>query len=251
MNKRKLFILIVLIIGIVSTSIYAKDELPESSYEFYIYDEANIINSNVEDYIINTNKFIYENTGAQIVVATVNSLGNMDKKSYATALYEKWKIGSKEYDNGMLILIIPEEGEIWIEVGYGLEGRFPDSLTKRIIEDYMIPYFQEDRYSEGVLAGFNEILSGLEKEYNINFDSKEEINNPIPIDSVSASGSPIPKILMIIGIIIFLIIDFSFFRGMITYSLLRSIGRGSRGGRGGGSSGGGGRSGGGGAGGKW
>ncbi len=251
MNKRRLFFLIVLIIGLISTSVYGKDLLPEPNYEIYVYDEANIIDSNVEDYIINTNKYIYERTGAQIVVAAVNSLGDMDKKSYATALYEKWKIGSREYDNGMLILIAPDEGEIWIEVGYGLEGPFPDSLSKRIVEDHMIPYFQEERYSEGVLAGFNEVLFGLEKEYNISFDSKEEINNPIPIDGVSASGSPIPKILMVIGIIIFLIIDFSFFRGMITYSLIRGIGRGGGRGRGGGSSGGGGRSGGGGAGGSW
>lgn len=252
MNRRRLFFLVVLLVGLISTSVYAKDALPKASYEFYIYDEANIIDNNVEDYIINTNKYIYEKTGAQIVVATIDSLGNMDKKSYATALYEKWKIGSREYDNGMLILIVPTEGEIWIEVGYGLEGPFPDSIAKRIVEDYMIPYFQEERYSEGVLAGFNEILLGLEKEYNISFDSKEEINNPIPTDGITASGSPIPKILMVIGIIIFLIVDFSLFRGMITYSLIRGMGRGGGRGRGGGgSSGGGGRSGGGGAGGSW
>ncbi len=248
MNKKKLFFLILLVISIISTGVYAKDKLPNATNEFYIYDEANIIDRNVKDYIVNTNKYIYENTGAQIVVATVDSLGNIDKNSYATAIFKKWEIGSRKHDNGMLILIAPNDGEIWIEVGYGLEGPFPDSITKRIIEDHMIPYFQEERYSEGVLAGFNQVLLGLEKEYNISLDNKKEIENPIP---VASTGSPFLRILMVIAIIIFLIIDFSFFRGMITYSLLRSIGRGSGGGRGGGSSGGGGRSGGGGAGGSW
>lgn len=251
MNKKNLFLIIILILSFICIPVEARDNLPKASYDFYVYDESNIINSDVEEYIINTNKDIYKKTGAQIVVATVNSLGNMDKNSYATALFEKWKIGSREYDNGMLILIVPNEEEMWIEVGYGLEGPFPDSKTKRIIENHIIPYFQEERYSEGVLAGFNQVLTGLEEEYNISFEDKKQIKNPIPVRDTTASGLSIPKILVVIGIMILLILDFKFFGGMITYSLLRSAGRSNRGGRGGGSSGGGGRSGGGGAGGSW
>ena len=187
-------------------------------------------------------------------MSTVNSLGDMDINSYATALFEKWEIGSKEYDNGMLVLIVPNDREIWIEVGYGLEGRFPDSKTKRIIDNYILPYFAEEKYSDGVLAGFNQILIGLEEEYNISLDKSKVVDEPFPVADL---GSSISKIPIIIGIIIFLFIDFKLFRGMITYSILRGIGRGGRGGGfggssgGGRSSGGGGRSGGGGAGGKW
>lgn len=153
----------------------------------------------------------------------------------------------------MLILIVPEEGEMLIEVGYGLEGAFPDSLVKRIIEDSMIPYFKEGRYSQGILSGFNEVLRGLEKEYNINLDNKQEIGNPIVTNNNLDLESDFSRILLIIGIIIFLIIDFRFFRGMITRSLFGGRGGSSSSGgsSSGGSSGGGGRSGGGGAGGSW
>lgn len=254
MNKKRCFsfflILIITLFGFNSELSYA---LPDASYEFYVYDEVGIIDSDIEEYIISTNKDVYKKTGAQVVVATVKSLDNMDINSYATSLFDKWDIGSKD-DNGMLVLIVPNEGQIWIETGYGIEGAFPDSIVKRIIEDQMIPYFREDRYSDGVLAGFNEIKLGLEQEYNIEIDGSRDVNNPIPIRRDSSNVSTIPRGLITIGIIILLIIDFRFLGGMITYSLLRGFGRGGGGGRGGGSggsSGGGGRSGGGGAGGSW
>lgn len=253
MNKKRWFsfflILILALVGFNSGLSYA---LPEASYEFYVYDEVDIINSDLEQYIIASNKDLYQKTGAQVVVAAVSSLDDMDINSYATSLFEKWTIGGED-DNGILILIVPQEGQIWIETGYGIEGAFPDSIVKRIIEDQMIPYFREARYSDGVLAGFNQIKAGLEEEYNIEIEERKAINNPIQASNNSRRGASTPRLLMIVGIVILIIFDFKFFGGMITYSLIRGLGRGGGGGRGGsgGSSGGGGRSGGGGAGGSW
>lgn len=256
-NKNRISFIILCIIVLLTTTAYGiKAKLPEPNYDFYVYDEAGIIDKNAEDYIININKELYKKTGGQIVIAAVNSLEDMDINYYATALFEEWEIGSKEYDNGMLILVVPNDKEIWIEVGYGLEGQFPDSKTKRIIENYIIPYFSEGSYSDGLLAGFNQILIGFEEEYNISLDKSNTIVGPPPSSHGYGFGYAFPRIFIIIGIIIFLFIDFKFFRGMITYSLFRGIGRGGGGGFGGSSgggrsSGGGGRSGGGGAGGKW
>ena len=251
MKKKRLSSIILLILVLLSTSTFAASaKLPEPSYDFYVYDGANIIDSDVETYIINVNKELYKKTGAQVVVATVNSLDNIDINSYATSLYEKWKIGSREYDNGILLLIAPNDRNLWIETGYGLEGQFPDSRVKRIIDNYIIPYFAEEEYSNGVVAGFNQILEGVEEEYNITLTKSTVVDDPYNSNNRTSIFNP----LMIIGIIIFVFIDIKFFRGMIIYSLLRGLGRGGGGGyggRGGGSSGGGGRSGGGGAGGSW
>jgi uncharacterized protein len=251
MKKKRLSSIILLILVLLSTSTFAASaKLPEPSYDFYVYDGANIIDSDVETYIINVNKELYKKTGAQVVVATVNSLDNIDINSYATSLYEKWKIGSREYDNGILLLIAPNDRNLWIETGYGLEGQFPDSRVKRIIDNYIIPYFAEEEYSNGVVAGFNQILEGVEEEYNITLTKSTVVDDPYNSNNRTLVFNP----LMIIGIIIFVFIDIKFFRGMIIYSLLRGLGRGGGGGyggRGGGSSGGGGRSGGGGAGGSW
>ena len=257
-NKKHLLILLcILVLFQGSIGLTVGFKLPEASYSFYVYDEANIVEDQVEEYIVDTNKALYKKTGAQIVVASVNSLEDMDIREYASRLFEKWGIGSKEYDNGLLILIVPEEREIWIEVGYGLEGALPDSKVGNIIENSILPYFKEDNYSEGILSGFNEIINEIEGEYNIELE-REKIDEDLydfgdPYDGSNIFDST-RKILIVVGIIIFLFIDFRFFNGWLTYSLLRGgrYGGGSnRGGRGGGSSGGGGRSGGGGAGGKW
>lgn len=255
MNKRKISLILILFIVLLPSLTFGGDVLPEPSYDFYVYDEAEIIDRDTEDYIININKDLYKKTGAQVVIATISSLENMDINYYATALFEKWQIGSREYDNGMLILIVPEERQLWIEVGYGLEGQFPDTRVKRIIDNFILPYFSEGEYSKGILAGFNQILLGLEEEYNITLDNYLEVDPPYYDEYSDGIGITMPRIFIIIGGLLFLFFDFKFFRGMITYSLLRGIGRGSRGFggsyRGGRSSGGGGRSGGGGAGGRW
>lgn len=239
---------IVLILLLFSTTVFA---IPNPSNEFYVYDEANIMDGNTENYIIQTNDELYEKTGAQIVVATIDDLEGMDINTYATALFDEWDIGGAAQDNGLLMLIVPSEGELWIEVGYGLEGALPDLRVSQIIEEYIIPSFAEGDYSQGIALGYNQILNYVEQEYNIELASREQtgISNP---QSNTGATSSIPRILVIIGIIVLVFLDIKFFGGWLTFSILRSMGRGGRGGRGGpGGGGGGGRSGGGGAGGRW
>lgn len=238
------FILIFLLL--LSSFAYA---IPSPNSDFYVYDSVGKLDNNTENYIIETNRELYDKTGAQIVWVTINDLEGMDINTYATALFEEWSIGGKELDNGLLALIVPDGGEIWIEVGYGLEGMLTAGRTKRIIENNIIPHFSQGDYNAGVLSGYEEILNYVESEYNIELSSRDAEYYP---DRSNESIGRRPNIFAIIGIVIFLIIDFKFFRGWLTFSLLRGLGRGGRGGGGGGGSrGGGGRSGGGGAGGRW
>ncbi|MBC8588185.1 TPM domain-containing protein [Paratissierella segnis] len=251
LKSKYIFIIIAFVIILVSP-VYA---LPKPNNDFYVYDDANILDETTEEYIITTNTELYQQTGAQIVVTSINDLEGMDINRYATALFDEWDIGGAQLDNGLLILIVPNEGEIWIEVGYGLEGVLPDSRVKRIIENNIIPYFSQGDYNTGVLSGYEEILDYVESEYNIQLETRnDEYYAP---NNQNHIGNKISSIYIIIGIIIFMFIDFRFFRGWLTYSIFRGFGRGGgnykgSGRNGGGSSrGGGGRSGGGGAGGRW
>ena len=244
--KVKYIGLIIALIILISSPIYA---IPKPSYEFYVYDAVNLLDNTTESYIIETNNELYEKTGAQVVVAVINDLESMDINRFAVELFEEWEIGGDQYDNGLLMLIVPANNEIWIEVGYGLEGILPDGRVKGIIENNIIPYFSQGDFDTGVLSGYEEILNYVESEYNIELQTRSgEYYNPA---NQGQTGIRIPNIFMIIGIIIFLFIDFKFFRGWLTFSLLRGLGRGGYGRGGGGSRGGGGRSGGGGAGGRW
>lgn len=246
------FTFLVLIIFTTSVALCDGIELPKPSSKFYVYDEANIIDADVENYIVNTNEVLFSKTGAQIVVVTVNSLQDIPKEEYANKLFREWEIGSKEKNNGILMLIAPNEREIRIEVGYGLEGPIPDAKAGRILDDYVIPYFEKGDYSLGIYNGFNEILNIVQLEYDIKIDLGENNYNPQNIyEQEKGLFNNIRNILIGIGIVIFVIIDFKFFGGVLTYSLIRMASRGGRGGGSGSNRGGGGSSGGGGAGRGW
>ena len=103
-----------------------------------------------------------DTTTTQIVVVTVPDLEGQDAASYATELGINWQIGSEKFDNGVVILIKPKNdngsGEVFIAVGYGLEGAIPDAYAKRIIEEIMIPKFIEEDYFGAVNAACQKII---------------------------------------------------------------------------------------------
>lgn len=89
-------------------------------------------------------------TGAQVAVVTVGSLDGETVEGYSIRLAEEWGIGDKERDSGILILVAPNEREVRIEVGYGLEGPVTDLQAGLIIRNVMIPAFKQGDYDKGI-----------------------------------------------------------------------------------------------------
>lgn len=93
-------------------------------------------------------------SSTQITVVTVDSLQGLAVHDYATRLGEKWGVGQKGKDNGVILLVKPktarEKGQAAISVGYGLEGVIPDITASRIVRDEMIPAFQRNDYYAGI-----------------------------------------------------------------------------------------------------
>ncbi|MGB9867664.1 MAG: TPM domain-containing protein [Bacillota bacterium] len=98
-------------------------------------------------------------TGAEVAVAIVNTVGNYSPKEYAVALFEKWGIGKKGADNGLLILLVMDQRRLEIEIGYGLEHIITDSTAGRIRDLYLVPKFRENKYAEGLELAVTEIYS--------------------------------------------------------------------------------------------
>lgn len=103
-------------------------------------------------------------TSNQITVVIVPSLDGFDKSDYAITLGHEWGVGQTGFDNGVVMLIKPrrgnERGEAFIAVGYGLEPVITDAASRRIIENEMIPHFNEGNYYNGIDAG-TQVLMGL------------------------------------------------------------------------------------------
>jgi len=105
-----------------------------------------------------------DSTSNQIAIVLVPDLGGMDVADYSVRLAEKWHIGTKK-DNGLLLLLAMEERKSRIEVGYGLEGRITDAISRRILADYLKPAFREKRYYEGLDAATDRLIEAAAGEY--------------------------------------------------------------------------------------
>lgn len=103
-----------------------------------------------------------DTTSNQITVVTVTDLEGYSPSEYATRIGLEWQVGSEEFDNGVVLLVKPKignlYGEVFIAVGYGLEGAIPDAYAKRIIDNELIPHFRNDDYFGGVEAACDVIM---------------------------------------------------------------------------------------------
>ena len=217
-----------------------------------VVDQANIIKPEARIAIEAKLADLETKSGIQLVVATVTSLAGEEIEPYANELFRNWKLGEKTKNNGVLLLVAPNERRVRIEVGYGLEGTLTDALSKVIIANAITPRFKAGDFSDGISRGVDDIITVLTT------DASEWQRRPsLRLDS-QRTADPATW-LIIVGLIILLglLIVSPGFRSFFFYAainILLTSGRSSSSGGsfgGGGFSGGGGSSGGGGASGSW
>ena len=105
----------------------------------------------------------FEKKGSdQIVVATIPSLDGEEIEPYANRLFRFWKLGQAKENNGVLLLVAPNDRKMRIEVGYGLEGTLTDLHTKLIIENDMVPAFRAGDFSGGINKAVDDMIMVLE-----------------------------------------------------------------------------------------
>jgi uncharacterized protein len=97
----------------------------------------------------------------QLVVATVSSLQGQAIEPYATGLFRAWRLGQKNKDNGVLLLVAPNEHKVRIEVGYGLEGTLTDAVARLIIEQSVLPRFRANDFPGGIVRATDDIIQVL------------------------------------------------------------------------------------------
>ncbi len=119
-----------------------------------------------------------DSTSTQVVVVIVPTLGGRPIEETALAIAEANGIGKKGKDNGVLLLIVKEEREIRIEVGYGLEGVLTDALSGRIIRNEIVPFFRQGNYYSGIDAGVEAIILATRNEYTA--DRSPNLSGAIP-----------------------------------------------------------------------
>ncbi len=133
-----------------------------------VVDEANILSPAVEQNIAQMSERHEKASGDQIVVLTLPSLEGESIEGYATRVFEAWKLGQKGKDNGVLVIVAPNDRKMRIEVGYGLEGTLTDAAAARIIREVMTPQFKSGNFEAGIQNGVTAIVQGLEGQADWN-----------------------------------------------------------------------------------
>ncbi len=124
-----------------------------------------------------------DSTSTQITVVILKSLNGADKGWMAYSIGEQWGVGQKGFNNGIVVLLKPkignEKGEVFIATGYGLEGAIPDAITKRIVENEMIPAFKQNDYYQGIDNAVNALMALAAGEYTADQYKKKTDGSPL------------------------------------------------------------------------
>lgn len=129
--------------------------------DVYVNDFAKIFN---QEEASSLRALLYDtrqSTTAEVVIVTVETVGDYTPPDYATKLATEWKIGKSDVDNGLLILYTLKENKIWVATGYGIEGILPDSKVGRMLDDYYVPLRDKNKTKEGIINFTLEIVKVL------------------------------------------------------------------------------------------
>ena len=152
--------LYLLLLMLIALSIVLAADIPYLTGR--VTDNAQILSETTRQSITESLKQHEDRTSNQIAVLTVPTIDGENIEDYAVKVFEAWKLGQKDQDNGILIVVVPDDRRMRIEVGYGLEATLTDAMAGRIIQFVMTPKFKNGDYDGGISDGVRVIIEVLE-----------------------------------------------------------------------------------------
>ena len=168
-----------------------------------VVDQAHLLSPEQVQDLTSKSAALESQKGAQFVVATVNSLEGYPVEDYGYRLGRAWGIGQKGKDNGVILLVAPNEHKVRIEVGYGATPYITDAMSGLIIRENVIPRFKQNDYGGGIEAGADAIIKQMSlspDEAQKNIAAAEQVQQK----RQHSGGNPLPFIfwLMVIGFVV-------------------------------------------------
>lgn len=130
--------------------------------------------------------------GSQIAVLIVSTTEPEPIEDFAIRVAEKWKLGRKGIDDGVILLVAKNDRRVRIEVGYGLEGAIPDAIAKRIIDNYITPNFRQGNFYAGIDEGVEALSTAIQGE---------ELPEPTATDT-SSEETEFPYFILVVVFVI-------------------------------------------------
>lgn len=166
LDMQKLFCFAAFIFLLVAPVVLTAQKAVPELWGLHVHDEAGVLSQRTVDELENRLKVYEDSTSNQIAVLVIQNLDGEILEQYSIRVVEKWKLGQKEKDNGVLLLISVDDHKMRIEAGQGVEGVLTDAISNRIIRNEMAPHFRKNDYDGGVVAGINGIIAAIGGEYS-------------------------------------------------------------------------------------
>ena len=198
-SKYKLQSLFVLLLGVFSLGNLWAQTFPERpNPPRLVNDFANVLSGSQRDALERKLVAYDDSTSTQIAIVIIEKLDGAEVGSYSAELGEKWLVGTKQNHNGVMILMAKKERKVTIRTGYGVEEKLGAIITKRIIDEDLIPNFKQGNFYEGFDAATDEIIARLSGMY-VNNNPRRGERETIP-----------PWVILLIIIIIVFILPIIF-----------------------------------------
>jgi len=141
----------------------------------HVVDLAGVISTRQQQDLERLLTTLEQKTTAQMVILTIESLDGPDINSFSLQTAEKWKIGQKKKDNGLLFVVAVRDRKYRFEVGYGLESVLPDSLLGSLGRQVLVPYFRQGQYGSGISTATGKIVQILARHYRVTLAGAEHL----------------------------------------------------------------------------
>jgi uncharacterized protein len=195
--KKTLFLILILI----GMPAFAANQWPAA--HGYVNDFANVIPADQSQTLEALLTQVEQQTGAQIAVVTTPSVEGGDVDGAAVDLFKAWGIGKKGKDDGILVLASIQDHRVRIEVGYGLEAVVTDGQAGSIIRQYIVPYFKQGDYGQGLTYGAVAVAQLIAASEGITLNGQ----TALPVSSDQDNGGVGIKIIVLVVFLIFSILS--------------------------------------------
>jgi len=209
LKYKLIFFLLSLVLSLLAVSLGYANNVPERP-DNPVVDLAGIIDAAVETKLNQYLRELEQKTTAQMAILTVKSLEGQSIEDFSiTVAHDKWKLGQKGKDNGVLLVVALQDRKYRFEIGYGLEGVLPDSLVGSIGRDNLAPYFKNGDYANGIYAASLAITNEIADEAGVKISAMPPVKKAYQVERKEESFDLFIGILGVcigIGILLFVAI---------------------------------------------
>jgi uncharacterized protein len=149
--------------------------MPES----YVADLANVVNAEHEQALNGILQELEQKTGVQYIILTLDSTGGLPIEQFAIELLDRWQLGQKGKDNGLLFTLAVQDRAHRFEVGYGLEGIIPDQYAGRIGREVLEPYLKKGDFSRGIYDANLAVVQRIAQSYDVTLTGMPALPRPV------------------------------------------------------------------------